>query len=114
MSDGLSVTQAIKAVYTVDTIIHGQMRLLPLRMDKEYQTAKSKLKRLEKQDSLKPASVSDVSDVSDESEIEDANTDETQIQKLKSVVKRKQDETKRNTQICLPDTRTARRNHYII
>ena len=49
MSDALSAPQAIKATYTIDTIVHGQDRFLPLQMDPEYQIAYSKLKKLQKQ-----------------------------------------------------------------
>jgi len=46
MSENLSASEALKAVYTVDTVVWGQTRLLPLRLDKSYMSAYKKLKKL--------------------------------------------------------------------
>ena len=114
MSDGLSASQAIKSVYTIDTIVHEQDRSLPLEMDKEYTAARSKLKKLEKQVSLKSQM--------EEGDIESESDDESifkvdqgaEIKKLKDLVEQKKLSAKQNAQNCLPDTRTARRNHYLM
>ena len=39
MSDNLSASEAVRAVHTIDTIIWGQKRHLPLRLDKSYMNA---------------------------------------------------------------------------
>ena len=83
-------------------------------MDKGYTAARSKLKKLEKQVSLQPQS--EQSDI--ESESDDENTfkvdQSLQIKKLKDLVELKKENAKKNSMNCLPDRRTARRNHYLI
>ena len=46
MADGLSAPEALKAVHTIDTVVWGQTRFLPLRMDKSYLNMTKKLKKL--------------------------------------------------------------------
>ena len=46
MSENLSASEAIKVVHTVDTVIWGQKRHLPLRLDKNYMSAFKALKKM--------------------------------------------------------------------
>ena len=46
MADGLSAPEAVKAVHTIDTVVWGQSRLLPLRLDKSYLNMSRKLKKM--------------------------------------------------------------------
>ena len=52
MSENFSASEAVKAVHIVDTVIWGQVRHLPLRLEKHYMNSFHLLKKLEKQHSL--------------------------------------------------------------
>ena len=45
MSENLSASEAIKAVHIIDTVVWGQIRILPLRLDKVYMNSRKKLKK---------------------------------------------------------------------
>ena len=117
MSDALSAPQAIKATYTIDTIVHRQDRFLPLQMDREYQAAYSKLKKLQKQQDSRTELEGDIVIELDSDEecasIEgDVVSSKTQVEKLKSLVESKKKKAKDNSTNTLPDPHTARRNHH--
>ena len=46
MADGLSAPESVKAVYTIDTVVWGQVRFLPLHLDKHYINMSRMLKKL--------------------------------------------------------------------
>ena len=116
MSDGLSAPQAIKATYTLDTIVHEQERYLPLSMDPEYQAAYSKLKRMQKQGASDARIEDDVIvEVDSDEELEsEENMRIPVIQKLKRLVDERKSRAKENSSNALPDIHTARRNHQLM
>ena len=119
MSDALSAPQAIRATYTIDTIVHGQDRFLPLQMDREYQAAYSKLKKLQKQQDSRTELEGDIvieldSDEECASNEGDAVSSKTQVEKLKSLVESRKKRAKDNSMNTLPDPHTARRNHHLM
>ena len=118
MSDGLSAPSAIRACFTLDTIVHGQDRFLPLNIDKEYKAAYSKLKKLQKQQNSRDDVSNDIVvelESDEECSINEYNlTPKTHIDKLKSIVEKRKEDAKKNSRNTLPDPYTARRNHYLM
>ena len=129
MADGLSAPESVKAVYTIDTVVWGQVRFLPLHLDKHYINMSRMLKKLsakehsditdnaiEEDDDI----VVDDDDHNDDDrecdEDENNNPDECSkiIEHLKSEIKKMKDTCKENHMNVLPDCRTIRRNHHLL
>ena len=118
MSDNLSAHEAIKAVYTIDTVVWGQIRFLPLRLDKAYTNALKALKKIQpKSDTISVRTNDDFLDsASPTSENDDTNTasNTDQISKLKKIIREKIDERKSNPGSTLPDPGCIRSNHKLL
>ena len=130
MSENLSASESVKAVYIVDTIIWKQIRHLPLRLEKHYMNTFNLLKKFEKQKAVNASntfgeceSVSDQT-LSSESEAVEAITsvevDEDQeqqpstIRNLKKIVNEFVEVRKNDMGNTLPDPHCVRHNHNLI
>ena len=140
MAEGLSASEAIRAVYIIDTVIWKQIRYLPLRLDKSYMKAYSKRKNLNSQHAHnktcslgeEPSSEIDSNSVDDMisqqvvavendaiQSITIVNTNENinvtpEIQKLKDCITKIQEDRKNDFENTLPDVACVRQNHHLI
>ena len=138
MAENLSATEAIKAVHIVDTIVWGQTRHLPLRLEKEYQHVLCMYKKLQTQKSLNhdtdnfSPSIDSMDDV--EYLISDEISNEVKIQShsnhgseqpitpedisvindLKVIIDKHTDIRKDDTKNTLPYTKCLRSNHNLL
>ena len=122
MSDNMSASEAIKAVYIVDTVIWNQTRHLPLEMDKDYVNLMEKLKKLEtkKKESETLSSILDqpaqneTFEPLDELTLMSESGVETEIKNLKSVVEEKINIRQVEKEYTLPSRKCVRQNHNLI
>ena len=128
MSDNLSATEAIKAVYTVDTVIWKQKRHLPLELDKDYMNVYAKVKKLQSKQVdcletiMEEASNEDETtfgqideehrDVNEKS----SNSDELyqKIEKLKEITNEKVKIRQLEKIYTLPEPKCVRQNHHLL
>ena len=116
MSDKLSASEAIKAVYTIDTVIWGQVRHLPLRLDKSYMNAFTALKKMQSNNEIIANSIQYNEDFLNHHVTAIGCNEKTvevnpQIVKLKKIVKEKIAERKSDAENTLPDPVCVRSNH---
>ena len=138
MSENLSASEAIKAVHIVDTVIWGQTRFLPLRLDKVYMKAYKNLKKLSSQQKdQQPILPSEDNECTNENSFEDSIQNQVQfvenvsqkclttidveeklesveISKLRKIVKEKIEERTTYSAFTLPDVACARHNHNLL
>ena len=122
MSDNMSASEAIKAVYIVDTVIWNQTRHLPLEMDKDYVNLMEKLKKLEtkKKESETLSSILDqpaqneTFEPLDELTLMSESGVETEIKNLKSVVEEKINIRQLEKEYTLPSRTCVRQNHNLM
>ena len=119
MSDNLSATEAIKAVYTIDTVVWGQKRFLPLRLDKAYTNAFSALKKIQPKADTIIAHINDdfldsASSMSENNDSDDNASNTVQISKLRKIISEKINERKLNPGSTLPDPGCIRSNHKLL
>ena len=140
MAENLSASEAIKAVHIVDTVIWGQVRHLPLRLDKVYMKAYKTLKKLQSQHRNKPEESLPSSDneyqcandlqASIQNEIEcvendsvicltqnitlDTSNESPEVSRLSKIVSEKLEERKKEPACTLPDVACVRHNHNLL
>ena len=141
MAEGLSASEAIRAVYIIDKVIWNQVRYLPLRLDKSYMKAYTKLKKMSSQNFVNktyrrehnPSSEKDASCVDNmisqqvaavENDAiesvtvvnfdEETINDSPELQKLKDRLSKIIEERKDNFENTLPDVACVRQNHHLL
>ena len=141
MSENLSASEAIRAINIIDTVIWGQVRYLPLRLDKSYMKAYKKLKKLQSQSTQQSvqnvcegrdnddvaANTTGGADLQNEMSVEDdtlrtimdsVSEDEgnlsPEIRKLKEFVCGKIQERQNDQKNTLPDVHCVRHNHNLL
>lgn len=124
MSENLSASEALKAVHVVDTVVWGQTRHLPLRLDKGYMNAHAKLKKLVP-DASSPSDCSDdqqselltleesveQSLVIDTSSLNENDSTIKYLTKIANEGVKLRNEDPHNT---LPDVACVRQNHHLM
>ena len=110
MSDNLSASEAIKVVYTIDTVVWGQTRFLPFAL--------SALKKIQPKADTTIAHTNDdfLDSASSTSENNDTDTasNTDQVLKLKKIIREKINERKSNPGSTLPDPGCIRSNHKLL
>ena len=119
MSDNLSASEAVKAVYTIDTVIWGQVRHLSLRLDKSYMNAFTALKKMQSNNEIIDNSIHNNEDFLNHHVTAIGCNEKTvevnpQIVKLKKIVKEKFAERKSDAENTLPDPVCVRSNHKLV
>ena len=144
MSDGLSASEAIRAVYNLDTVVWKQNRHLPLRLDKPYMKAFKRLKKLlsqqkhNKERENEPFPLGDsqidletdvvgmisqqvtlvendaINTVTNADFILEEGTKSPEIEKLKEFVSQKIKERSDDWENTLPDVSCVRHNHNLL
>ena len=135
MSENLSASEAIKAVHIIDTVVWGQTRILPLRLDKVYMNSRKKLKKLSMQKNdqhdfhehdelVNPEDTIEnqvelVENVSERSltstiSLDNDTTENPEITKLQTIVNEKLELRKQKAAFTLPNAACARHNHNLV
>ena len=118
MADNKSASEAIKVVHTVDTVIHDQVRHLPLRLEKHYVNAVQRLKKIggitnDNEDNENESVLENkLETISSEGSVDDATSKE--IKHWKKTIKDFIDVRKNDMKNVLPDTTCVRANHNLI
>ena len=132
MSENLSASEAIKAVHIIDTVVWGQIRILPLRLDKVYMNSRKKLKKLDmqKNDQLEHEELVNPEDtienqmnlveniseriLTSTTPLDNDNADNPEIAKLKTIIKEKLELRQQKGAFTLPNAACARHNHNLV
>ena len=144
MAEGLSASEAIRAVWIIDKVVWNQVRHLPLRLDKSYMKAYTRLKKLSSQkvqrktesveqeipslnDHITAGSVDEMisqqvaaveNDAIQSLTIVNSNDEDVdlspEIQELKNTVSKFIEERKNDFKNTLPDVACVRQNHHLL
>ena len=125
MAEGLSAAEAVKAVYVIDTVVWGQVRFLPLELDKDYINMHGKLKKLSGSNLLNEVEndtevAVEVSLITENNASEGVVDEDTDAKKSKMVefltreIRKKKAVYADNAMSILPGLRTIRRNHHLL
>ena len=125
MSENLSASEAVKAVHIIDTVVWGQVRHLPLRLEKHYMNSFKLLKKFNaKQAKPLPVTV-DISNntiseqvlSSEEISVQcitPSDTSDTITTELQKTVQSYIDTRKNDMGNTLPDPNCVRHNHNLL
>ena len=111
MAENLSASDAICAVFIIDTVVWNQIRYLFLDLDKVNTKSLTSLRRLQEQEhaQLIPDDHADIDDTAF-----DVTYSKSEISKLLSILKDKLQVRKNNPSYTLPTARCVRHNQHLL